>query len=180
MGLIREVIAFIGQDNSYEPLPTLKEKYMFFSIRNYWNRLPDLALSHILLRIPLSVVFISQGLAKMPFDPAGGSPFGLIPLVWFVVVFGEIAAGVGLLAGAVATFPRIKEIPYVAEIGDAVTRFCGITMCSIVTGVIWTVIKPESLFTFILTDYLHFSLWAGGLYFALRGNWAVAVNKKLG
>jgi len=29
-----------------------------------------------------------------------------------------------------------------------------------------------------MTDYLHFSLWAGGLYFGLRGNWAVAIDKK--
>jgi len=26
---------------------------------------------------------------------------------------------------------------------------------------------------------MHFSLWAGGLYFGLRGNWAVAVDKKI-
>jgi putative oxidoreductase len=50
-------------------------------------------------------------------------------------------------------------------------------MCCVVTGIIWTVLKPESLLTFILTDYMHFSLWAGGLYFGLRGNWAVAVKK---
>lgn len=152
---------------------------MFKQINNYWQSLPDLALSHILLRIPLAIIFISQGLAKLPFDPTGGAAFGLIPLVWWVVVYGEIAAGVGILAGAVATFPRIKDLPYVAELGDLVTRFCGITMCCIATGVIWTVIKPESLITFILTDYMHFSLWAGGLYFALRGNWAVAIDKKL-
>jgi putative oxidoreductase len=51
-------------------------------------------------------------------------------------------------------------------------------MCCVVTGVIWVVIKPESLIQFILNDYLHLSLWVGGLYFALRGNWAVAVQKK--
>lgn len=150
---------------------------MFVNLRNYWNRLPDFALAHILLRIPLAMVFITQGMSKLPYDSAGGEAFGLIPLVWFVVVYGEIAAGIGLLLGAVPTLPRIRDIPLIAELGDVLTRFSGITMCSIATGVIWTVIKPESLVTFIITDYLHFSLWVGGLYFALRGNWAVAVKK---
>jgi putative oxidoreductase len=146
--------------------------------KNYWQRLPDLDWSHILLRIPLALVFITQGLSKMPFDPAVGAGFGLSPLIWFFVCFGELAAGVGLLAGGLATLPRIRDSHIVAVIGDMLTRFSGIVMCCIATGVIWTVIKPESLLAFIVSDYLHFSLWAGGLYFALRGNWAVAVNKK--
>ena len=69
---------------------------MLVNIRNYWNLLPDFSLSHILLRIPLALIFIQQGLSKMPFDPAGGEAFGLPGLVWWVVVFGEVAAGVGL------------------------------------------------------------------------------------
>jgi len=146
--------------------------------KNYWQRLPDLDWSHILLRIPLALVFITQALSKMPFDPAVGASFGLPPLVWFFVCFGELAAGVGLLAGGLATLPRIRDSHIVAVLGDMLTRFSGIVMCCIATGVIWTVIKPESLLAFIVSDYLHFSLWAGGLYFALRGNWAVAVNKK--
>jgi len=145
---------------------------------NYWNTLPDFAWSNILLRIPLAMVFISQGLAKTPFDPAGGAGFNLPPLVWWFVVFGEILAGVGLLIGGLATLGKIRDLPYVAELGDALTRFCGLVMCCVITGVIWVVLKPESLINFILTDYLHFSLWIGGLYFALRGNWAVANLKK--
>jgi len=147
-------------------------------MKNYWQRLPDFSLSHILLRIPLALVFIGQGLSKLPFDPAVGAGFGLPALVWWFVCYGEVAAGIGLLVGGLATIPRIRDIPAVAVVGDMLTRFSGIVMCCIATGVIWTVIKPESLLAFILTDYLHFSLWAGGLYFALRGNWAVAVNKK--
>ena len=146
--------------------------------KNYWQNLPDLSLSHILLRIPLALVFITQGFSKLPFDAAVGEGFGLPALVWWFVVYGEIAAGIGLLLGGLVTLPGVKDIPAVAVIGDVLTRFSGIVMCCIATGVIWTVIKPESLVTFIVTDYLHFSLWAGGLYFALRGNWAVAVNKK--
>jgi putative oxidoreductase len=151
---------------------------MFVNLKNYWQRLPDFSLSHILLRIPLAVVFIQQGLSKFPFDPAAGLAMGIPALVWWFVCYGEVAAGIGLLVGGLATVPRIRDIPAVAVAGDMLTRFSGIVMCCVITGVIWTVIKPESLLTFILTDYLHFSLWAGGLYFGLRGNWAVRVNKK--
>jgi putative oxidoreductase len=149
-----------------------------FSVKNYWKQLPDLSFSHILLRIPLSLLFISQGLTKLPFDPAVGHAMGLPALVWWFVCYGEIASGLGLLAGGLTTIPKIKDIALLAVFGDLITRFSGIVMCCIVTGIIWTVLKPESLLTFILTDYMHFSLWAGGLYFGLRGNWAVAVNKK--
>jgi putative oxidoreductase len=153
---------------------------MNLQLKNYWQMLPDFNWSHILLRIPLALVFITQALSKMPFDAAGGVAFGVPALVWWFVVYGEIAAGIGLLAGGAATLPRIKDSHTVAVIGDMLTRFSGIVMCCIATGVIWTVIKPESLLSFIVTDYLHFSLWAGGLYFALRGNWAVRVQKQQG
>lgn len=151
---------------------------MLINLKNYWKKLPDLSLSHILLRIPLALIFIQQGIAKMPFDPAGGAAFGIPALVWWVVVYGEIAAGIGLLVAALTTMPQIRNNQTIAILGDVLTRFCGITMCCIATGVIWTVIKPENLLTFILSDYMHVSLWAGGLYFALRGNWAVTVVKQ--
>lgn len=149
---------------------------MLAFVKNYWRLLPDLSLSHILLRIPLALIFIQQGLAKMPFDPAGGEGFGLMPLVWWVVVYGEVAAGVGLLVAALATMPVLRNNDLVAVLGDMLTRFCGITMCCIATGIIWVVLQPTDLLQFMMTDYLHFSLWAGGLYFALRGNWAVTAQ----
>ena len=148
------------------------------SVKNYWNMLPDLSWSNLLLRIPLALIFITQGLSKLPFDPAGAAAFGLGPLVWWFVAYGEVLAGVGLLVGGAATLYKIRDWPYAAEFGDALTRFSGIVMCCVATGVIWVVLKPESLITFMLTDYLHFSLWVGGLYFALRGNWVVAERKK--
>jgi len=147
-------------------------------LKNYWASLPDFSMSHILLRIPLAIVFIQQGLSKFPVDAGAGAAFGIPFLVWWFVCYGEVAAGVGLLAGALATLPRIREMPVVAELGDLLTRFSGITMCCVVTGVIWVVIKPESLIEFVFNDYLHLSLWVGGLYFGLRGNWAVAVQKQ--
>ena len=54
-------------------------------------------------------------------------------------------------------------------VGDMITRFSGITMCCIMTGVIW-IGEPESLWDVILYDNLHVFLWVGGLFFALRGN----------
>jgi putative oxidoreductase len=149
---------------------------MFLSLRNYWNSLPDFSLSHLLLRIPLAVMFIEQGLSKFPFDPAVGLGMGIPALVWWFVCYGEVAAGVGLLVGGLTTLPRIRDISTVAIAGDMLTRFSGIVMCCVITGVIWTVLKPDSLLTFILSDYMHLSLWAGGLYFSLRGNWAIAVD----
>ena len=50
-----------------------------------------------------------------------------------------------------------------------ITRFSGITMCCIMTGVIW-IGEPESLTDVLLYDNLHVLLWVGGLFFALRGN----------
>lgn len=152
---------------------------MLVNLKNYWNSLPDLSLSHILLRIPLALVFINAGISKLPFNAAVGAAFGLNELMWWVVVYGEIAAGVGLFLAALGTMPRVRDITIVAELADLLTRFCGITMCCIVTGIIWVVLKPVSLWQFVLHGDLHLFLWAGGLYFALRGNWAVAVRKKL-
>ena len=58
---------------------------------------------------------------------------------------------------------------WVCDYGDVLTRFCGITICSIMTGVIW-VGEPTRLMDVILYDNLHVLLWVGGLFFALRGN----------
>ena len=55
------------------------------------------------------------------------------------------------------------------ELGDMLTRFSGITICSIATGVIW-IAEPESFMDVLLYDNLHVFLWVGGLFFALRGN----------
>ncbi len=67
------------------------------SFKNYWQQLPDLNLSHILLRIPLSLLFINQGLSKFPFDPAVGQGMGIPALVWWFVCYGLLAACVGIM-----------------------------------------------------------------------------------
>ena len=83
-----------------------------------------------------------------------------------------------MLVGGILSLYKIRDLPFAAEAGDLLTRLSGITMACIMTGIIWVILKPQSLWFFITTDYLHFSLWVGGVYFALRGNWAVATRKK--
>jgi putative oxidoreductase len=147
-------------------------------IERYWQALPNFDWSNLLLRIPLAVVFLQQGMSKLPFSADMAAGFGLSNPVWWFVIIGEIAAGAGLLAGGVMSLDRLRDFPLVAALGDMLTRFSGIVMCSIATGVIWTT-KPESLWSVILYDNLHVFLWVGGLYFALRGNWAVAIEQKI-
>ena len=126
-------------------------------------KIPEFCYSHWLLRIPLAIVFLQQGFSKWPIDLASAQSFELPLLVWTFVVLGEIGAGVGLLVGGL--FPK----KFLWELGDIITRFSGITICSIMTGVIW-IGQPETFWDVILYDNLHVLLWVGGLFFALRGN----------
>ena len=131
---------------------------------NWVSRIPEFCMSHWLLRIPLAVVFIQQGLSKLPVTIEGAESFDLPYIVWWFAAYGELGAGIGLLvAGIMATWSRVRDY------GDLLTRFCGITICSIMTGVIW-VGQPDSLWDVILYDNLHVLLWVGGMFFALRGN----------
>ena len=120
-----------------------------------------------LLRIPLSVLFLQQGLDKIPLDSETASSFGLSFLVWFFVVFGEIGAGLGLLVGGLAGLVFTKGT--LSNVSDILTRFSGITMTCIMTGIIW-LSMPDSVIEVLTDDYMHVSLYVGGLYFALRGN----------
>lgn len=128
------------------------------------EKLPEFCLSHWLFRIPLAIVFIQQGLSKLPVSIEDAESFGLPYLVWWVVSYGELGAGLGLIVGGLLSTEKLW--PY---IGDLLTRFCGITICCIMTGVIW-VGEPESILDVILYDNFHVFLWVGGLFFALRGN----------
>ena len=127
------------------------------------NKIPEFCMTHWLLRIPLIVIFLQQGLSKWPID-VGDSPVELTLLVWTFVVLGEIGGAIGLIIGGILDyFKKLKEF------GDIITRFSGITMACIMTGVIWTG-EPESFTDVILYDNLHVLLWVGCMYFALRGN----------
>ena len=128
------------------------------------SRIPEFCMSHWLLRIPLAIVFIQQGLSKIPVSIEDAESFDLPYIVWWFAAYGELGAGIGLLvAGLLATWNSLKDY------GDLLTRFCGITICSIMTGVIW-VGEPASFWDVILYDNFHVLLWVGGLFFALRGN----------
>ena len=127
------------------------------------HKIPEFCMSHWLFRIPLAIVFLQQGLSKLPFSIEDAEAFELPALVWWFVIYGEIGAGLGLLVGGAVIWQKFKEFQ------DLITRFSGITICSIMTGVIW-VGQPDSFMDVLLYDNLHVLLWVGGLYFALRGN----------
>ena len=128
------------------------------------SKIPEFCLSHWLFRIPLSIIFIQQGISKLPVTIEGAESFYLPYIVWWFSAYGELGAGIGLIvAGLMANWSKLRDY------GDVLTRFCGITICSIMTGVIW-VGEPASLWDVLLYDNLHVLLWVGGLFFALRGN----------
>ena len=51
--------------------------------------------------------------------------------------------GADLLAAAFMSLKAISHLPFITEFSDMLSRFSGITMCSITTGVIW-ISEPES------------------------------------
>ena len=120
-------------------------------------------IAQFLLRIPISILFLQQGISKLPVTEATAEAFGLPYIVWWFVTYGEIGAGIGLIVGGILGFKDYLGL------GDLLARFSGITMTCIVTGVIW-ISTPANLMTVLLYDYLHVSLYFVGLYFALRGN----------
>ena len=131
-------------------------------VKNLLERLPEFCMSHWLLRIPLIVVFLQQGLQKIPVTMEGAESFDLPFIVWWFAAYGEIGAGIGLLIGGIMMYS------WWSWIGDLITRFSGFVIGCIMTGVIW-VGQPDSFMDVILYDNLHVLLWVGGLYFALRG-----------
>ena len=137
------------------------------SMNRILNMLPEFCLSHWLLRIPLAIIFIQQGLSKFPVTLDGAESFDLPYIVWWFAAYGELGAGIGLLLGGLISFTYLHlDHPWVE---DMVTRFSGLVICCIMTGVIW-VGEPDSLLDVLLYDNLHVLLWVGGLFFALRGS----------
>ena len=100
-------------------------------------------------------------------NEATAEAFGLPFIVWWFVAYGEVGSAIGLILGGIVGIIFTKGL--VSELADLLTRFSGITMTCVITGIIW-LMMPNSLFDVITKDYLHVSLYVGGLYFALRGN----------
>ena len=132
------------------------------TLEQYLKKIPDFKGANWLIRVPIGVVFILQGLQKLPVDVADAEAFGLPMSVWFFVSWGELFAGIGLLVGGLTI--ALKD-----GVGDMLTRFSGIVICGIMTGVI-LISEPESIMYVILYEHFHLMLYTGGLFFALRGN----------
>ena len=132
------------------------------TLEQYLKKIPDFKGANWLIRVPLGIVFILQGLQKFPIDITDAEAFGLPMSVWFFVAWGELFAGIGLLLGGLTI--ALKD-----GVGDMLTRFSGIVICGIMTGVI-LIGEPESIMYVILYEHLHLMLYTGGLFFALRGN----------
>lgn len=137
------------------------------NMNKLYNKMPEFYLSHWLLRIPLAIVFIQQGLSKFPVTLEDADGYELPYIVWWFAAYGELGAGIGLIIGGMLAWTVWNQNHPWLE--DIVTRFSGIVICCIMTGVIW-ISQPDSFVDVILYDNLHVLLWVGGLYFALRGN----------
>ena len=57
-----------------------------------------------LLRIPLSVMFLQQGLSKFPVNEITAEAFGLPFIVWWFVAYGEVGSAIGLIVGGFLAF----------------------------------------------------------------------------
>jgi len=128
----------------------------------YLKKIPEFKGANWLIRIPLSIVFVLQGLQKLPVSIEDAEAFGLPMSVWFFVAWGELFAGILLFVGGLTI--ALKD-----GVGDVLTRFSGIVICGIMTGVI-LISEPESIAYVLLYEHFHLMLYCGGLFFALRGN----------
>ena len=67
----------------------------------FLKKIPEFCLSHWLLRIPLAIVFLQQGISKLPFSLDDADSWDLPYLVWWFVVYGEIGAAIGLIISGI-------------------------------------------------------------------------------
>ena len=132
------------------------------NVERYLKKIPEFKGANWLIRVPLALVFILQGLQKLPVNIEDAEAFNLPMSVWFFVAWGELFAGIGLLVGGLTI--ALKD-----GVGDVLTRFSGIVICGIMTGVI-LIQQPESISYVLLYEHFHLMLYCGGLFFALRGN----------
>ena len=111
--------------------------------------LPEFQGSNWLLRIPFAIIFVQQGMSKLPLNVEDAAAFNLPMTVWFFVAYGEIFSGIGLIVGGLL---RIKFLwPWV---GDLITRFSGVVIAGIMTGVI-LILEPPSVQYVLLLSLIH-------------------------
>ncbi|MEL6586089.1 MAG: hypothetical protein AAFY65_18390 [Pseudomonadota bacterium] len=123
---------------------------------DYSRRIPTIRSSDWVLRVPLAIIIIEQGLFKLPDFALQAEGYGL-PLVLFALAtFAEIAGGIAILLGGVIRNNWMT---------DLLTRLGGLAIATVVAGVI------------VMIYFGPFSGWqfqgmllAGGLFFLLRGN----------
>ena len=70
-------------------------------LTSYLTKIPEFKGANWLIRTPLGIVFILQGLQKLPLNIEDAEAFGLPMTVWFFVAWGELFAGIGLLVGGI-------------------------------------------------------------------------------
>ena len=133
-------------------------------LRKINNKLPDFNGSNWLIRMPLAIIFIQQGLDKLPFDPSDADSYDLPIIIWLFVIISELLAGFGLLFGGI-----FRSLSFLRLFGDLLTRFSGTIVVIVISGVI-LVSKPDSFIEVLLYDHFHIILYCAGLFFALRGN----------
>ena len=137
---------------------------VLFNLQKILRKLPDFKGSNWLIRFPLSIIFLQQGFSKIPIDSSMAETYSLPLFLWYLVILSELTAGIGIIFGGI-----LKSIGLVPFFGDFVTRFSGITIVSIISGVI-IISNPDSIIEILFYDHIHVMLFTGGLYFALRGN----------
>ena len=137
---------------------------ILFNLQKILRKLPDFKGSNWLIRFPLSIIFLQQGFSKIPIDSSMAETYSLPLFLWYLVIISELTAGIGIIFGGI-----LKSIGLVPFFGDFVTRFSGITIVSIISGVI-IISDPDSIIEILFYDHIHVMLFTGGLYFALRGN----------
>lgn len=109
---------------------------------------------HWLLRLSLAATFILHGIPKFP--PDGLLQMGLPLIIAWGVAFGEIGAGVALLAGALIDDERL-------------TRLGGLLIVIIMIGAITLVHFPQG---WVGRGGMEFQalMLAAGMYFLTKGN----------
>ncbi len=114
--------------------------------------------AHWLLRLPLALVLVQQGIDKFPLSADAAAGFGVPFALWALAAVGEIGAGALLI---VAGFLR-------GALGNLLTRIAGAGLAVIVLGVLFVAYGGTPA-DWVIFNQFHLLLMAGGLYFALTG-----------